>query len=66
MQTRHKDMVTIDHLLVVHLPLKQVCFNLFGEALTEPRNLLPLWVSNIYERLVKEKSKGIAKILMHM
>jgi hypothetical protein len=63
METRHQNIIPIYNLIVVHLPLKQVCLNLLGEALTNPRNLLPLRVGSIHGSLVEEKTKGIAKTL---
>jgi hypothetical protein len=61
METRHQNIIPIDDLIVVDLPLKQVCLNLLGEALADPRNLLPFGVRGIHGSLVEEKAKGIAK-----
>jgi hypothetical protein len=63
MKARHKSPIGVDDLRIIHLPFKQVCFNLLGEALTNPRDLLSLGVRGIKRRLVKKESEGIAKTL---
>jgi hypothetical protein len=63
METMHQNITPIYNLIVVHLPLKQVCLNLLGEVLTNPRNMLPLRVGIIHGSLVEEETKGIAEIL---
>ena len=61
METRHQNIIPIDDLIVVDLPLKQVCLNLLGEALADPRNLLSFGVESIHGSLVEEKTKGVTK-----
>ncbi len=61
METRHQNIIPIYDLIVVHLPLKQVCLNLLGEALTNLRDLMPFGVGSIHGGLVEEETKGITK-----
>ena len=48
-------------MIVAHLPLKQVDLNLLGEALADPRNMLPLRIEGFRRSLIEEKTKSIAK-----
>ena len=63
METRHQNIIPIDDLVVVHLPLKQVCLNLLGEEFADPRNMLPFGVESIHGSLIEEKTKGVTKAL---
>ncbi len=63
METRHQNIIPIDDLIVVYLPLKPVCLNLLGEALADPRNLLPFGIGGIHGSLIEEKAKGVTKAL---
>ncbi len=48
---------------IINLQLKQVCFNLLGEALTDPRSLLLFRKGSFAEGFFKDESKGVAKPL---
>jgi hypothetical protein len=63
METRLQNIIPINDLVVVHLPLKQVCLNLLGEALADPRILLPFGIGSVHGSLIEEKAKGITKAL---
>jgi hypothetical protein len=61
METRHQNIIPIYDLIIVHLPLKQVCLNLLGEALTNPRDMPPLRVGSIHGSLIEDETEGITE-----
>jgi len=61
MEARHEGNKSVDPLVVVDLPFAEISLHLFGKALADPSNLLPLRIGVRRGGLVKKETKGVGK-----